>query len=122
MKRDKLFLLEPSFVDPNYPTQKFYCWHCMLMEGLLVSFPYMTAKLDVERIAWPRPRNKLIEILGRENQTLHVLILADNAPAGIETGRYGNHRFVDDKDAILRALSARYGIPDPAASSFGVHR
>jgi hypothetical protein len=40
-------------------------------------------------------------------------VLADNAPNGLETGRFGERRFVEGKDAILHALSLRYGIPVP---------
>ena len=113
MERDRLIILKPNFKDPAYPSQTFYCWHCALMEGLLASFPEMAKRLDVDRIDWPRPRNRLISLLGEKNQSLPVLILADDAPDGLETGRYGDVRFVDEKDAILRALSNRYGIPDP---------
>jgi hypothetical protein len=56
MIRDRLFLLKPDFADPAYPGQRFYCWHCALLEGVLASFPHLQAKIDVVRIAWPRPR------------------------------------------------------------------
>ena len=39
MTRDRLFLLRPGFEDPAYPGQRFYCWHCALIEGVLASFP-----------------------------------------------------------------------------------
>ena len=42
-----------------------------------------------------------------------VLVLADDAPSGLETGSFDGRRFVNDKDAILHALSVRYGIADP---------
>ena len=38
MTRDTLFLLRPGFEDPAYPGQRFYCWHCALLEGVLASF------------------------------------------------------------------------------------
>ena len=113
MKRDKLVILNVNFQDPKYPGKRFYCWHCILLEGLLASFPKMAAKLDVERISWPRPRTALIDIVGESNQSVPILILADDAPAGLETGKHGDIRFIDDKDAILRALTVRYGIPYP---------
>ena len=113
MKRDKLIILNVNFQDPEYPGKRFYCWHCILLEGLLASFPEMAAKLDVERISWPRPRTALIDIVGESNQSVPILILADDAPTGLETGKHGDFRFIDDKDAILRALTVRYGIPYP---------
>lgn len=111
--RDRLFILEADFEDPAFPGQRFYCWHCVLIEGLLASFPALAGRIDVERIAWPRPRKEVIAMIGAENQSLPVLVLAGDAPAGLETGRFGERRFVEGKDAILHALSVRHGIPAP---------
>lgn len=83
------------------------------MEGVLASFPDRLAGLDVQRIAWPRPRPEIVALLGEENQSLPVLVLADDAPDDLATGRFGALRFVNDKDAILHTLSVRYGIPVP---------
>ncbi|HYC98864.1 DUF3088 domain-containing protein [Brevundimonas sp.] len=113
MTRDKLFILKPGFADPAFPGQVFYCWHCVLMEGLIASFPAALGSVDVERIEWPRPRQAVIDLLGPDHQSLPVLVLADDAPAGLETGQHQGRRFVAGKDAILRALSVRCGIPDP---------
>ena len=111
MQRDKLFLLNADFEDPAYPGERFYCWHCALMEGVLALFPTLTARLDVQRVAWPRPRLAVAELVGEANQSLPLLVLADNAPNELATGIYEGRRFVEGKDAILKVLSARYGIP-----------
>lgn len=113
LKRDKLYLLKPDFTDPAYPGQRFYCWHCALLEGVLVSFPELAKKLDVERVAWPRPRQSVIDTVGEANQSLPLLMLADDAPEELATGKYEGRRFVADKDAILRVLTLRHGFPDP---------
>jgi hypothetical protein len=112
MQRDTLFLLEPHFADPAYPGQRFFCWHCALIEGVLSSFPELTSRLDVVRIAWPRPREAVVERIGVENQSLPVLLLADDAQ-GLEAERYGAQSFVAGKDAILNVLSLRHGIAVP---------
>ena len=70
-------------------------------------------KIDVERIPWPKPRKEIADLIGLENQSLPVLILASNAPSGLETGEFNGYRFVEGKDAILRALTIRHGIPNP---------
>lgn len=98
--RDTLFLLEPGFEDPAYPGKTFYCWHCALMEGVLASFPELARQLEVKRIAWPRPRKELVGLLGETHQSLPVLVLAEGG-------------FIDDKDAILAALTERHGFPHP---------
>jgi len=113
MQRDKLFLLRSDFTDPAHPGRRFYCWHCALMEGLIASFPELLARLDVERIAWPRPRKEIVKLIGEENQSVPLLVLADDAPKTIDACSYRGTRFVADKDAILTLLSRRHGIPEP---------
>ncbi|MDO8296506.1 MAG: DUF3088 domain-containing protein [Caulobacter sp.] len=113
MRRDRLIILKVDFEDPSYAGQRFYCWHCVLMEGVLASFPELKHLIDVERIAWPKPRKEVVDLIGLANQSLPVLILADDAPVGLETGEWNGRRFVEGKDAILKALSIRYGIPNP---------
>jgi Protein of unknown function (DUF3088) len=113
MIRDRLFLLKPDFADPSYPGERFYCWHCALLEGVLASFPHLQAKIDVERIAWPKPRKAVVDVVGEGNQSLPLLLLAGDAPDDLATGEFRGQRFIDDKDAILAALSRRHGIPRP---------
>lgn len=113
MKRDRLILLAPDFLDPAYPGTRFYCWHCALLEGVLQSFPSLNEHIDVERIAWPRPRREVVELLGEEHQSLPVLILAEGSDNAYATGCANGRSFIDDKDAILAALAARHGIPIP---------
>jgi hypothetical protein len=110
--RDRLFLLAPGFEDPAYPGRVFYCWHCALLEGVLASFPQLAAAIDVERIAWPRPRQLVVELIGVENQSLPVLVLGDDGDFGLDIGRANGWRFVEGKDAILRVLHLRHRIPE----------
>lgn len=113
MGRDKLIIIKPDFVDPALPGARFYCWHCALMEGVLVSFPTLATRIDVLRVDWARPRQAVIELAGAENQSLPLLLLADDAGARMATGSYNGQAFVQGKDAILEALSRRHGIPFP---------
>lgn len=113
MTRDRLFLLRPGFDDPAYPGRRFYCWHCALIEGVLASFPAFAEKLDVERIAWPRPRREVIALVGEANQSLPLLVLADGTTSQHQTGSHQDRAFIADKGAILAALSERHGFPDP---------
>lgn len=113
MQRDKLFLLRPGFEDPAYPGQRFYCWHCALMEGVLASFPELAARLDVERVAWPRPRLPVIELIGEESQSLPLLVLTEKETSPHQTGTYMARAFISEKDKILAALSERHGFPAP---------
>lgn len=110
---DVLFLVKPGFTDPAYPGVQFYCWHCALLEGVLATFPECAAKLDVRRVDWPRPRHEVIELAGEANQSLPLLVLADQTGSdGPPDGRTGR-RLIADKDAILATLSERHGFPCP---------
>lgn len=113
MQLDTLFLVSPGFEDPAYPGQMFYCWHCALMEGVLASFPGLAARLEVQRIAWPRPRHAIIDLVGHEHQSLPLLVLADGATSEHQTGTFAGRAFISDKDRILAALSERHGFPHP---------
>lgn len=113
MAKDKLFLLRPGFTNPAYPDRSFYCWHCALLEGVLASFPELSSRLDVERIAWPKPRMAVIALLGIEYQSLPLLVLANGETSAFQTGIHEGRAFINDKDAILAALSERHGFADP---------
>jgi hypothetical protein len=111
-KRDKLFLLKPDFEDPAYPGKRFYCWHCALLEGVLASFPALASRIDIERVAWPRPRSAVIALVGEENQSLPLLVLAEDAPVDLPSASFKGQRFIADKDEILKTLSIRHGFPE----------
>jgi hypothetical protein len=113
MTRDTLFLLRPDFEDPAYPGRRFYCWHCAVIEGVLASFPKLADQINVERIAWPRPRQAVIALVGEENQSVPLLVLASDANSIHQTGTHNGRAFIADKDRILAALSERHGFPDP---------
>ncbi|WP_246116805.1 DUF3088 domain-containing protein [Denitrobaculum tricleocarpae] len=114
---DTLFLVKPGFQDPAFPGKDFYCWHCALIEGVLTSFPERAANLTVKRVAWPRPRSEVIDLVGEEHQSLPLLVLSEGSQSPDGTGRSpaASHArsFIADKDAILQALTDRHGFPHP---------
>lgn len=97
--RDRLYLLEPEFADPAFPGRSFYCKDCITVEGLLAAFPDRAAKLDVTRVAWPRPRAAVVAALGEANQNLPALAFAGGG-------------FVGEIEALLAALHTRHGFPE----------
>ena len=99
MTRDTLFLLDTDWADPAYGgTRHFYCKDCMIVEGLLATFPERAAKLEVVRVAWPRPRTAVIEAIGETNQ---------NLPALVWDGGFAN-----EIESLLAALAERHGFPE----------
>ncbi len=109
MSHDKLYLIEPGFSDPKKPGVSFVCPYCNAIEGLLASYPNLARKIEVERIPFPRPRVSVIGAVGEDNQSLPVLILAENAPADAED--WNGTRFVNKTDRILELLAERHGFP-----------
>ncbi len=111
MTQDTLFLLAPGFKDPAYPGQEFYCWHCALIEGVLASFPKLGRDLKIERIAFARPRETVIQLAGEENQSLPLLVLKDGDRSPFETGTYQGRSLIADPHKILAALTERHDFP-----------
>lgn len=50
MNKDRLFLLRPSFADPQINADLFHCPACVRIEGLLAFFPFLRTKLDI--VTW----------------------------------------------------------------------
>lgn len=111
MSRDLLLLLEPGFVDPAYPGERFICPHSAPIEGLLASDPARTARLDIKRVPFPRPRPDVIAALDEAHQGLPALILGDEYPVPDDVQALGDKRFVTDSKRILALLAERHGFP-----------
>lgn len=111
--KDQLFLLRPGFIkDGQGP---FYCADSVSVEGVLSFFPELRRLLDVHYIEFARPRAPLVALLGPQNQSAPVLVLADDAPAATaaaaQVQSHGKHRFISHEADIRGYLSARYGLP-----------
>jgi hypothetical protein len=111
--KDKLYLLKPGF-QTSPDGSPLYCSDSAPVEGVLSFFPELRSQVDVEYLAFARPRKTLVEALGEAHQSLPVLILssdgsdAPNAP----TPKVANgKRYLDDEKQIRQYLSTRYGVP-----------
>lgn len=111
MSRDRLLLLQPGFVDDKHPGETFVCPHGLAIEGLLAGAPERARSLDVERLAYPRPRPVVIAALDENHQGLPVLILGDEHPIPEDAKALGERRFVTDPQRILALLAQRHGFP-----------
>jgi len=111
MTRDLLLLLKPGFADPAHPGERFVCPHCALIEGLLASDPVRVARLDVKRVAFPRPRAEVVAVLDEAHQGLPVLVLGDEHPLPEDAQTLGERHFVNDPKRILALLAQRHGFP-----------
>lgn len=109
MARDHLILLEPGFTDPAHPGETFICPDGNQVEGFLAAFPERTDGIDVDRVGFEKPRAIVADLLGPENQSLPVLILAGSAPPDAQHAN--GHAFVTDTRRILELLHERHGFP-----------
>ncbi|CAF0688966.1 DUF3088 family protein [Candidatus Methylacidithermus pantelleriae] len=109
-----LFVLAPGFEDG--PGTSFYCPYCMMFEGLLCRFPSLGTELEVQRIAFARPREALVRLLGDEHQACPVLVVPkeEKLPHGAPPPKEAlGHYFWDEPEEIAKVLSLRFALPMP---------
>ena len=99
MTKDRLFLLQHDFADPELGGRIFYCKDCMTVEGLLAAFPDLAKNIEVVTVPWPRPRAAVVDAIGEANQNLPSLVLHEGG-------------FVNEIEALLTALHTRHGFPE----------
>lgn len=75
--QDHLFLLRPSFADPEGGASLFHCPSCARIEGLLSFFPFLRASLIIHYVAFARPRAPIVDLIGMEHQSCPVLVLGE---------------------------------------------
>ncbi len=108
-----LFLLEHEFEDPHHPGQRFFCPHCLPLEGVLVSVPGLRARLDVRHVGFPRPRQAVIDVVGESDPSLPKLVLPEGVYSEHASGEHAARQYVSGTRAILATLGELYGIPQP---------
>lgn len=114
MKRDRLYLLKPHFMDRG--EGPYFCPGCAQVAGLMEFYPALKETLDVRWLDFPRPRPELIDLIGEENQSCPVLVLrgAPEAPAQEPPLQQAKGRwFVEGADEIAGYLARVHGIGVP---------
>jgi hypothetical protein len=110
--KDQLYLLKPGFTNADLGL--LYCGDSVAVEGMLSFFPALREVVDVHYLDFPRPRAALVEALGEANQSVPVLILAEDreiSDAGVTPRFAGKARFIADERLIRRYLSSQFGFP-----------
>ena len=114
MKHDVLFLLRHDFEDG--PGAPYYCPECAEINGVLHYYPDLRHHVEVRYVDYRRPRPEIVSLLGEAHQSCPVLVLRDDAPAGlpdVERSANGHRRFIAGARAIGRYLSANHGSGRP---------
>ena len=114
MKSHRLFMLTPWTEEGAGP---YYCPDCGVVEGFFVYSPAAKVDLEIVHVEFERPRDRVVEALGAENQGCPVLVLAEGteAPAEAKTSLSTGAVFLDDALAICNFLGRTYGgvLPHP---------
>jgi len=113
MAKDKLFLLSPHFIDPKAGFSRFYCPECAFVEGIIAYHPALRDLLEIQQLAFPRPRPVLIDLLGPDLQSCPVLVLAETSRTPfkiVEVSPTTGRRYVAGFKTIAEFLAAAYGI------------
>jgi hypothetical protein len=113
MGRHVLFQLNPWFETNG--EGPFYCPDCASVAGFFHYCPQVLEKIDVVTVAFPRPRQAVIDLLGMENQGCPVLVLAPDSPVPPEAKRsFSTGRaFIDDPRAICDFLGRSFDAVRP---------
>lgn len=112
LKRDTLFILRAPFEDQALEGT-WFCTSCATMEGALLANPHWARAIDVVRMPYPRPRREVIALLGEDNQSLPVLVLADGVERPADAKEFEGRYFLDEPKPIARYLAATYGGAGP---------
>jgi hypothetical protein len=109
--KDQLFFLPADFQDDG---AAWYCRECAEVRGLLTYYPQLSRQIDVQVLDFPRPRSRLVELLGEAHQNLPTLIVGDEGGPPPASAKQAKGRFFfDDAASIGEYLAAKYGIGRP---------
>lgn len=112
LARDTLFIIKAPFEDAALEGT-WFCTSCATMEGVLLANPHWATHIDVKRMPFPRPRHDMIVLIGEENQSMPVLVLADGSTPPDDAKGFEGRRFLDEAKPITRYLAATYGGAGP---------
>jgi hypothetical protein len=88
----------------------FYCPDCGIVEGFFIYNPQIKERLDIIHVDFHRPRPKIIEALGEENQGSPVLVLPDASVCfeGVKKSMTTGKAFIDDPLTICNFLAQSF--------------
>ncbi|MGV1100668.1 DUF3088 domain-containing protein [Thiovibrio sp. JS02] len=107
MAKHTLFTLTPWIEDGRGP---YYCPDCAVVEGFLHYSPQIREKIVIVQVNFPRPRPEIVELLGADNQSCPVLVLAEEAgmTPGAKTSFATGRKFINNGLAICNFLAEAY--------------
>jgi hypothetical protein len=112
MRKDRLFLLAPGFIDAG---KREYCPECAEVWGLLNYFPAIKESIAIEYQTLEKPRADLVDLLGHDHQNCPTLVLNEFSPVYSECGIQIKKeiQFIDNARDIGLYYAHRFGTPWP---------
>jgi hypothetical protein len=111
--KDTLFVLRPGFDDHG---ETWFCPYSAQVIGFLAYYPEVRSSLDVVELEFPKPRKRIVELVGEEHQSAPILVLAgepEKNVAKVHVGESNGRKLVEKTIEILRYLAATRGVPGP---------
>lgn len=109
MQKPLLLILDPQFEDPALGEAAWFCPDGAIVFYALQLNPHWVEQIDIEQISFVRPRRRVVELVGPDNQGLPMLIFADPADAPKDAMTAQGRAFVQGGRAITAALTAKFG-------------
>ena len=108
MGKPILLMLNPWFDHGDQGP--FYCPDCGIVEGFLAYNPDIRKQLEIIYVDYKRPRQKIIEYLGEENQGSPVLVLDDSNQIsdGAKKSFSTSKLFIDDPILMFNYLGEHF--------------
>ena len=75
----------------------------------LLANPHWADQVDIQRIAFPRPRQQLVELLDEDHQWLPALVLGEGARSAAATRAESGRLVLTDPVAITGYLAKAHG-------------
>jgi hypothetical protein len=110
--KDQLFIMQPGFFNGDLGPM--YCGDSAPVEGVLSFFPKLRELVDVHYIPFARPRAPIVDLLGEDNQSIPVLVLAPESKVSdptLEPLEAKGQRYFNEQSLIRRYLSSQFGLP-----------
>tara|TARA_B100000780_G_scaffold112425_3_gene78739 strand:- start:283 stop:675 length:393 start_codon:yes stop_codon:yes gene_type:complete len=106
-----LYLFKRDFVDAG---KRYFCPHCLRIEGLMALFPEIRHAIEVRYVAFAKPRGQLAEWVGDDQQSCPQLIFVggdDSLSAAYSQRAPTGTLHITRTNDILSYLIARFKLP-----------
>lgn len=109
---DRLFVYRPGFVEHG---TSYFCPYSAQVIGFLAYYPQVRDTVELVELAFAKPRQPLVDLLGPDHQAAPMLVLTGPAATvpGVHVRESAGQHYVEKTLEILRYLAVTRGVPVP---------